>query len=187
MSDKPRRILGYARVSTQGQDLTDQVEKLKAAGCVKVFQEKRSGKNTTDRPQLNKLLNTLQPNDLLLATVTDRVARDPLDLLNILQTVKQSGAALRLLDEPFIDTTSELGDLVIFLIGWAARWQRQRILENTARGRELARQRGVKFGRKSALSREQRRLVVGMKKKGIAVAAIANTYRVSISTIYRIL
>lgn len=79
----------------------------------------------------------------MLATATDRVARDPLNLLTILKSVKDAGAGLRLLDEPFIDTTSEMADLIAFLLGWAARWQRRRIIENTAQGRQAALLRGV--------------------------------------------
>lgn len=184
---KPNRIFGYARVSTQGQDLTYQLEKLKAAGCMKIFREKRSGKNTTERPELNNLLRSLKPDDLVLATVTDRLARDPLDLLNILQSVKQAGAGLRLLDEPFVDTTSEMGELVVFLIGWAARWQRQRILENTARGRELAKKRGVRFGRKPKLRSAQRQKVRELNIQGRPTSEIAKAFCVSKSTIQRTL
>ncbi|TCQ17473.1 recombinase family protein [Rhizobium sp. PP-CC-3G-465] len=100
MSSPSIRYLGYARVSTQGQDLAYQLKKLQAAGCVTIFHEKRSGKSRDGRPELAKLLKLLQPGDVVLATVTDRIARDPLDMLNILSTVKGAGAGLRLLDEP---------------------------------------------------------------------------------------
>lgn len=179
------RLIGYARVSTKGQDLAYQLGKLNAAGCQIVFQEKRSGKNTSERPQLEKLLSSLVAGDMVLATATDRVARDPLDLLNILNTVKAAGAGLRLLDEPFIDTTSEMSDLIIFLVGWAARWQRRRILENTAQGRERARERGVKFGRKPKLSPVQRQEVIRRIAAGELVRDIAYAYNVSHSTIAR--
>ena len=134
-------IYGYARVSTETQDLASQFERLKAAGCEKIFHEKQSGKNA-DRPQLQRMLKALVPGDMVLATVTDRIARDPLDMLNILNTVKGAGAGLRLLEEPFIDTTSEMADMVIFVVGWAAKWHRRRILENTATGRAREGQRG---------------------------------------------
>jgi DNA invertase Pin-like site-specific DNA recombinase len=178
------RILGYARVSTQGQDLSYQIGKLKAAGCTRVFQEKRSGKSR-DRPELKKLLAAIRPGDTVLATVTDRIARDPLDMLNILQAVKDAGAALRLLDEPFIDTSSELSDLLMFIIGWAARWQRRRILENTAHGRELARKQGVKFGRKPKFSIEQKNRIRRQYADGASVSEIAKSASVSLSTVRR--
>lgn len=90
--------------------------------------------NPRDRPQLQSMLATLKPGDIALSTITDRMARDPLDMLQILQRVKDAGAGQRLLDEPFIDITSELADLLLFILGWFARWPRLRILENTAHG-----------------------------------------------------
>ncbi len=178
-------IYGYARVSTEGQDLAYQIQKLEAAGCVRIFQEKRSGKNTTERPQLRRLLKELNKGDLLLATATDRIARDPLDLLNILNTVQGAGASVRLLDEPFIDTTSEMSDLIMFIIGWAAKWHRKRILENTAVGRAMAQARGVKFGRKPALNEHQCRDALRRIEGGESLNAVADLYRVHQSTISR--
>ncbi|SOC89910.1 Site-specific DNA recombinase [Ensifer adhaerens] len=187
MTERPLRIIGYARVSTRGQDLSYQLAKLQAAGCSKIYREKRSAKNYSERSQLKRLLRSLRVGDLVLATATDRVARDPVDLLNILQTVRKAGAGLRLLDEPFIDTTSEMADLVLFLVGWAARWQRRRILENTAHGRVLARERGVQFGRPRKLTDEQRSEIRRTHRDGKSVQDLAREYAVSTSTIARVL
>ena len=179
------QLIGYARVSTGAQDLAYQLGRLQAAGCGKVFQEKRSGKNTRDRPQLRKMLKTLKPGDVVLATVSDRIARDPLDMLHILEAVKAAGAGLRLLDEPFIDTTSEMADLFLFILGWFARWHRLRILANTAHGRELARQRGVKFGRPPKLGPDDREKIAERRAKGEPCACIAKAFGVSESTVLR--
>jgi DNA invertase Pin-like site-specific DNA recombinase len=178
-------IYGYARVSTEAQDLAAQMERLKAAGCEKIFHEKRSGKNA-DRAQLQKLLKTLRPGDTVLAVNSDRVARDPLDMLTILKTVQAAGAGLRLLDEP-IDTTSELAELIIYLVGWAAQWQRKRILENTATGRARAKARGVQFGRKPALTTHQQREAMQRIEKGEeTLREIALSYRVHHTTLSRL-
>ncbi|MCZ7935732.1 recombinase family protein [Agrobacterium leguminum] len=179
-------IYGYARVSTETQDLAYQIDRLGKAGCAEIFHEKRSGKNRTDRPELARLLEALQPGDVVLATATDRVARDPLDLVTILHMVKEAGAGLRLLDEPFIDTTSEMADLIAFLVGWAARWQRRRILENTAQGREAARQRGVKFGRPRKLGPRERETIIERRANGEPCARIAADLGVSESTVARV-
>ncbi|MGX5844199.1 recombinase family protein [Mesorhizobium sp. ArgA1] len=176
---------GYARVSTEGQDLTVQVERLRTAGCQRIFFEKRSGKDA-NRPQLKCLLRRLKPGDVVYAVVSDRVARDPFDLLSILRTVTAAGAGLRLLDEPFIDTTSEMSDLVLFLVGWAAKWQRRRILENTANGRARAMAMGVKFGRKPKLSMQQRVEALARLAAGEAKSAVASSFKVSGSTISRL-
>ncbi|MFK0207208.1 recombinase family protein [Agrobacterium sp. NPDC090283] len=181
----PLRFIGYARVSTEAQDLAYQIDRLTKAGCTEIFHEKRSGKNRDNRPELARLLASLQPGDVMLATATDRVARDPLDLVTILKTVKDAGAGLRLLDEPFIDTTSEMADLIAFLVGWAARWQRRRILENTTQGREAARQRGVKFGRPCKLGPLERKIIAERRANGETFGRIARAFGVSESTIHR--
>jgi DNA invertase Pin-like site-specific DNA recombinase len=180
------RLVGYARVSTIGQDLAYQLQRLEGADCDAIFREKRTAKDTLDRPQLRKLLKSLKPSDIMLATAIDRVSRDPVDLFNIIKTIKDAGAGLRLLDEPFIDTTSELADLIVFLVGWAARWHRRRLLENTAQGRELARQRGVRFGRKPKLSSSQQQEVWHQRQAGVSVADIAQSFGVSQSTVSRV-
>lgn len=181
------RLIGYARVSTEGQDLAYQIERLRAAGCSCIFHEKRSGKNTRDRPKLRQMLRVLKAGDFVMATVTDRIARDPLDMLHILQSVKDAGASLKLLDEPFIDTTSEMADLFLFILGWFARWHRLRILENTSQGRELARQRGVKFGRPPKLGPADREKIAERRAKGEPYATIAKAFGVSERTVLRAL
>ena len=179
-------IYGYARVSTEGQYLAGQLDRLRTAGCEKVFHEKASGKNA-ERPQLKRLLAALAPGDIVLATVTDRVARDPVDMLNILRTVRTTGAGLRLLDEPFIDTTNEMADMVMFNVGWAAAWMRKSILRNTAEGRVRAKARGVKFGRKPKLTLHQQREVRARLAKGEeSTREIALSYGVSHQTIGRL-
>lgn len=183
--DGEARLIGYARVSTTGQELDYQLKRLRESGCRAIFHEKRSGKTMRDRHELRRMLGELRRGDVVLATATDRVARDPLDLLNIMGAVKAAGAGMRLLDEPFIDTTSEMSDLIMFVVGWAARWHRKRILENTANGRELARQRGVRFGRKPKLTAKQREDVARRMKDGETGRQLARSYRVSVSTISR--
>ena len=178
-------MYGYARVSTEAQDLSGQVERLKAAGCDRIFYEKLSGRDA-QRPQLTRLLRSLEAGDTIVAVVTDRIARDPVDLLDILRQVKTAEAELKLLDEPFIDTSSEMSDLVLFIVGWAAKWHRRRILENTAAGRARAQARGVKFGRKPKLTTKQRNEIAVRVANGGSSQTIAREYGVSSSTILRV-
>lgn len=175
---------GYARVSTEAQDLTSQIERLRAAGCERIFFEKRSGADAR-RPQLQRLLRAIRGGDIVVAVVTDRIARDPVDMLEILRRVSASGAALELLDEPFIDSMSEMADLILFIVGWAAKWHRRRILENTASGRARAKARGVRFGRKPKLTNRQRSEIVSRLASGEPKFSIAAAYHVSPSTIGR--
>jgi len=95
---------GYARVSTNGQDLAGQVAELDAAGCAKVYREKVSGAKT-DRPELLKLLRALEPADVLIVTRLDRLARSTRDLLNVLDQVAKAGAGFKSLGDAWCGAT----------------------------------------------------------------------------------
>ncbi len=179
-------IYGYARVSTKSQDLAYQLGRLQKAGCDRIFHEKQSGKDTQGRPELLRLLASLRPGDRLLATVSDRLAREPIDMVLILREVENAGARLQLLDEPFIDTSFDFADVIAYFRGWVARAHRRRILENTANGRAMAKAKGVKFGRKPKLNARQRTQIIERKASGESHARIAQSYGVSESTIFRI-
>jgi len=179
-------IYGYARVSTKAQDLEYQLGRLAKAGCEQIAQEKQSAKDTKGRPELLRLLASLQAGDVLLATVSDRMARDPLDMVLILREVENAGARLQFLDEPFIDTSFDFADVIAYFRGWVARAHRLRILENTANGRAMAKARGVKFGRKPKLGPRERAKVIKRRAAGETCGLIARTFGVSESTICRI-
>ena len=103
--------IGYARVSTQGQDLEQQRIALGQNGCLRIFEEKVSGAKK-DRPELSRLLDHLRPGDVLTVTRLDRLARSTTDLLHIAERLKTLGADLRSLAEPWADTTSPAGRMV---------------------------------------------------------------------------
>jgi len=115
---------GYARVSTDGQDLAQQLAALSAAGCVHTFQEKASGANA-ERKQLRRAIKALGAGDVLTVTAVDRLARDTRDLLNILHDVRMAGAGFKSLAEPLVDTTSELADVIIAVLGRTAERNRK--------------------------------------------------------------
>ncbi len=179
-------IYGYARVSTKKQDGAYQIDRLGKAGCDRIICEKKSGKDIKGRPEFLRLLASLQPGDNLLATTSDRLARDGLDLVLILREVESAGAQLRLLDEPYIDTAFDFADVIAYFRGWVARVHRLKILENTANGRAMAKAKGVKFGRKPKLTLCQKADVVERKANGEPYARIARFYGVSESTILRV-
>src|SRR5260370_32402401 len=149
-------IYGYARVSTDAQDLTSQLAQLKAAGCEKVFREKITG-TTADRPQLKKLMAALAPGDVVIIPAVDRLSRDTTDLLVIARDMQRAGAGLRSIAEPVVDTTSDFAELVLAMLGVAAKLERRRIAERTARGRADTKAKGLKFGRKPKLTVHQLR------------------------------
>src|ERR1700683_3349186 len=109
-------IFGYARVSTDAQDLSNQVAQLKAAGCGVIFREKMSGA-TAERPQLKKLIGKLSAGDVVVTPAVDRLSRDTTDLLVIARDIQKVGAGLRSLAEPVLDTTSGFAELVLAMLG----------------------------------------------------------------------
>jgi DNA invertase Pin-like site-specific DNA recombinase len=121
-------VYGYARVSTCGQSLDTQIGQLEAAGCAVIFQEKVSGADA-DRPQLRKMIRRLRGGDVVIITAVDRLSRDTTDLLVLARQMQRAGPGLRSLAEPLVDTTSEFCDLVLAVLGLAAKLERRRILE----------------------------------------------------------
>jgi DNA invertase Pin-like site-specific DNA recombinase len=135
-------ILGYCRVSTDGQSLDAQYDALKAAGAEKVFSEKVSG-TVTDRAALARAIAALQPGDVLLVTRLDRLARSTRDLLNVLASIADAGAAFRSLNDAWADTTTPHGRLMLTVLGGLAEFERSLILARTGEGRSRAKDRGV--------------------------------------------
>ena len=179
-------IYGYARVSTGAQDLTSQLAQLKAAGCEKVYREKLTG-TTADRPQLQKLISKLTHGDVVIIPAVDRLSRDTTDLLIIAREMQKAGAGIRSLAEPFLDTTSDFAEIVFAILGVAAKLERRRILERTARGRADAKGKGVKFGRKPKLTPHQQREAIRRRDvDGETLRSIARNYNVSPQTISRL-
>lgn len=178
-------IYGYTRVSTAAQDLAPHLAQLKAAGCEKVFREKISG-TTADRPQLKKLLSSLAHGDVVIIPAVDRLSRDTTDLLVIARELQRKGAGVRSLAEPFLDTTSDFAEIVFAILGVAAKLERRRILERTARGRADAKAKGVKFGRKPKLTPHQQREAQDRLAAGETQRSVARSYNVDQSTISRL-
>jgi DNA invertase Pin-like site-specific DNA recombinase len=177
-----RMIYGYVRVSTEAQDLTSQLAQLKAARCEKVFREK-----ITDRPQLRKLMAALAHGDVVIIPAVDRLSRDTTDLLIIAREMQNAGAGIRSLVEPFLDTTSDFAEIVFAILGVAAKLERRRIVERTARGRADAKAKGVKFGRKPILTPHQQREAIKRRDvDGETLRSIARSYNVSPQTISRL-
>ena len=178
-------IVGYARVSTDGQTLDAQLAALRVAGAEKVFAEKVSGAKT-DRRQLAKAIDALAAGDVLLVTRLDRLARSTRDLLNVPATVADKGAGFRSLADPMIDTTSPHGKLIIAVLAALAEFERSMILARTGEGRQRAKARGVRFGRKPKLTAHQVQEALARREAGEALVEIGRSYNVSHSTISRL-
>src|ERR1700760_4842040 len=173
---------GYARVSTDGQSVEAQIRQLTKAGCKKVLRETASGAKS-DRGQLRKALDQLEAGDVLMVTRLDRLARSTRDLLNTLDTVTKAGAGFRSLGDTWADTTTAHGRLMLTVLGGLAEFERDLIHARTGEGRERAKARGVKMGRKPKLTPHQKQEILRRKENGEAVREIARSYNVHNSTI----
>jgi len=158
-------ILGYARVSTQGQDLTAQIDALKAAGASTIYREKISGVRA-DRPQLAKLMKALKAGDVVLVTKLDRLGRSTRELLELIERIGKAGAAFRSLGDPLWDTSSSQGPLLSTLLAAIADFERDLIRERTGEGRKRALAAGIKFGRTRKLSDYQRAEAIKRRAAG---------------------
>jgi DNA invertase Pin-like site-specific DNA recombinase len=183
--DNNMTAYGYARVSTNGQNLGSQEAELMAADCAKVFKEKVSGAKT-DRAELAKLIRRLEAGDVLVVTRLDRLARSTRDLLNVLATIAEREAGFRSLKDSWADTTTPHGRLMLTMLGGLAEFERELIRARTGEGRKRAQDRGVRFGRPSALTAHQRAEALQRLGNGEAQADVARSYNVSQATISRL-
>jgi DNA invertase Pin-like site-specific DNA recombinase len=178
-------IIGYARVSTQDQDLSGQLDALKTAGATTIYREKISGARA-DRPQLAKLMAKLQHGDIVVVTKLDRLGRSTRELLDLIDRIGKAGATFRSLGDPLWDTSSAQGRLLSTLLAGIAEFERELIRERTGEGRKRALANGVKFGRKAKLSDYQRKEAIKRRGAGETLADIAKSYGVHLSMISRL-
>jgi DNA invertase Pin-like site-specific DNA recombinase len=179
-------IYGYARVSTDGQSVEAQVAALRKHGAEKVFREVASGAKT-DRVQLRRVISQLAAGDVLIVTRLDRLARSTRDLLNTLAAITDKEAGFRALNDAWADTTTPHGRLMLTVLGGLAEFERDLIRARTSEGRERAKARGVKLGRKPKLTEHQKREAIRRRDHdGEPVREIARSYNVSHSTISRL-
>ena len=164
-------IVGYARVSTDGQSLEAQHTALTESGAERAYAEKQSGIKT-DRAALARCLRGLEPGDVLLVAKVDRLARSTRDLLNTLAAVAERRASFKSLGDPWADTTTPHGKLMITVLGGLAEFERHLILARTDEGRMRAKARGVRFGRKLKLTKHQREEALARRAAGEALAEI---------------
>jgi DNA invertase Pin-like site-specific DNA recombinase len=176
---------GYARVSTEGQTLDDQLAQLKAAGCDKIFREKVSGAKT-ERALVAKVIATLAEGDVLVVTRLDRLARPTRDLLNILHAISERQAGFKSLADTWADTTTPHGRLMLAVLGGLAEFERDLIRARTGAGREHAKANGIKMGRKFKLTPHQQKEALARRDAGESEVSIARSFNVNQSTISRL-
>ncbi len=180
--------VGYARVSTTGQSLDAQIEKLVEKGCESqhIFTEKASGAKGKNRPALEDMLRFVRRGDTLVVTKLDRLARSVSELTRIAQQLQGKSVDLMVIDQQ-IDTSTPTGRLTFHLLGAIGEFERDLINDRTAEGRARAMANGVKFGRSRSLSESQIAALVSEIDSGvIPKTELAKKYKIGTTTLYRV-
>ena len=181
----PPRPVGYARVSTYGQTLEAQLDQLRAEGCSTVYREKASGV-CADRRELMRMLRAARPGDVVTVTRIDRLARSTFDLFAIIKQITDAGARFRSLAEPWADTATSTGRLMLAVLGGLADVERDLIRTRTAEGRSRAKAHGTHMGRRPSLTPAQAAEARRRRAEGATLADLARSYNVSKATISRL-
>ena len=179
------RCVGYARVSTAGQTLDAQLEQLRAEGCAPIFRDQVSGARS-DRRELLRMMKSLTPGDVVTVTRIDRLARSTFDLFGIVKQIVDAGAQFRSLAEPWADTSTSTGRLMIAVLGGLADVERDLIRTRTAEGRSRAKARGQHMGRKPKLTAQQQKKARRRRAEGATLKELAKSYNVGRATISRL-
>ena len=176
--------VGYARVSTTGQKLDVQLDRL--ANCDRVYHEKMSASSAQNRPELQKALDFVRDEDVFIVTKLDRLARSVVDLSEIVKKLQKKNVDLMVLDQG-IDTTTIYGRLQFNILAAIGEFERELIRERSLEGRMKALQRGVKFGARPKLSaQELKELVRDFDAPGCSKSEIAEHYGISRASVYRL-
>lgn len=176
-------IIGYARVSTNEQDLELQEKALRIAGCEVIRAEKRSGTTTVGRAELQTVLDFLRKGDVLMVTRIDRLARSIGDLQDIVRTLKTKGATLKSTEQP-IDTSTAAGKAFLDMLGVFAEFETNLRRERQLEGIAQAKTRGVYKGRKPSIVRER---VLELRATGLGPTRIADELQIGRASVYRVL
>lgn len=176
-------IYGYARVSTTDQDLSIQQDALRAAGCVVIRAEKKSGTSTTGRTELQTVLDFLQQGDVLVVTRIDRLARSVGDLQDIVKAIRAKGASLKATEQP-IDTSTAAGKAFLDMLGVFAEFETNLRKERQLEGIAKAKAAGVYKGRPTTIDPAK---VRALKAEGVSPSEIAKRLGIGRASVYRVL
>ena len=179
-------VVGYCRVSSVGQSLKVQLDKLKKAGCEEIYQEKKSGTVDSNRPELKTCLQYVRKGDTLVITKLDRLARSTLDLHNIVDRLRKKGVNFKVLDQS-IDTGSAEGKLLFSVMSAFAEFENSIRRERQMDGIERAKSRGIRFGRQPKLTDEQIAEMRKKRKEGVLIRELMVEFNLSKASIYRLL
>lgn len=175
-------IIGYARVSSTGQKLTVQLEKLSKVPCDKIYQEKITGTNTS-RPELKACLDYVREGDTLIITKLDRLARSTLDLCHIAKKLEDKGVMLKVIDQN-LDTTTSTGRLMFNMLATIAQFETEIRAERQMDGIKRAKDNGVRFGKIKKLTNEQTIELKAKRANGKLIKELMQEYQIAKRTVY---
>ncbi len=176
-------VYGYARVSSEGQDLEVQLDALKRAGCEVVRSEKVSGTSVNGRSELQTILDFLRSGDTLVITRIDRLARSVKDLQDIVIELRTKGVSLKATEQP-IDTSTPAGKAFLDMLGVFAEFETNLRRERQMEGIEKAKAKGVYKGRKPSIDTDK---VNALRNSGMGATAIAKELGIGRASVYRLL
>ncbi len=176
--------IGYARVSTQDQNLDRQLDSLTAAGCERIYNEKMTG-TKSDRPELKNLLLALRPGDTLVIESFSRLSRSTKNLLDLVEKLNGMGVHLVSMKEN-LDTTTATGKMMLTMLSALSQFERDIIAERTVEGLKAARSRGRSGGRPAVGSEKDKQQALAMYDANVMTnSEIAARFGVSLSTLNR--
>lgn len=176
-------LVGYARVSSTGQNLDSQIEALNNIGCEKIFMEKKSGTNTEDRFELKNVLDFVREGDTLIVTRLDRCSRSVSDLYKILEILKNKNVSFKAINQN-IDTTTSTGKLMLGMLSIIAEFENDLRRERQSEGIIKAKQLG-KFKKEKSLTPNQVEKIIELQKTDMTNQMIASKYNIARSTLLR--
>lgn len=182
------KSIGYARVSTEDQDFSAQLDELRTAGCTKIYRDKVSGAKA-ERKGLDQCLASLQEGDTLIVWRIDRLGRSLAHLVSVVTNLQEKGVAFKSLKDGAIDTTTASGELVFNIFAVLSQFERRLIQERTHAGLKSARARGKKGGRK-AITADDNKVITAKKlhkDNTLSIKDICDTLKISRATLYRYL
>lgn len=176
--------IGYARVSTEEQNLNRQLDILKQAGCDRIYEEKVSGIKK-DRHELNKMLDQIRTGDVIIISDLTRLSRSVKDLFSLVEQIEEKGANIKSIKESWVDTTTAQGKLIFTIFAGISQFERDLISQRTIEGLNAARARGKKGGRPKTNEKEIKLAVKMYDSKNYSISEITKATSVSKTTLYR--
>ena len=176
--------IGYARVSTTGQNLDGQTDLLTRAGCERIYSEKISGVKK-ERPQLDRMMDSLRSGDTVIITELTRLGRSVKELLSIIEKIHEAGASIKSLRETWLDTTTPQGNLLLTIFAGLSQFERDLTRQRTRQGLEAARARGRKGGRPKSDESKVSTALKMYDSKLHSIDEITKATGISRATLYR--